>query len=145
MRSVSSVPDSHASSAAGETLVILGSHGRTGSSSGTSRLPLGALRARGGSGLDRAAGAGGGGIKEGGYGVPHRIRWQSAAGPRTLVLETVRPGGFGHEDRSDRAGILLRAYEDYATLPRHVRAVDVGAFRKGGPAISLGEAARSSC
>jgi Phosphotransferase enzyme family len=83
---------------------------------------------------------GGGGIKEGGYGVPHRIRWQGAAGPRTLVLETVRPGPFGHEDRSDRGGIVLRAYEDYATLPRHVRAVDVGAFREDGPAISLGGA-----
>ena len=81
-----------------------------------------------------------GGIKEGGYGVPYRIRWDSAAGPRTLVLETVRPGGFGHEDRSDRAGLLLRAYEDYGALPRHVRAVDVGAFRENGPAVSLGDA-----
>ena len=75
-----------------------------------------------------------GGIKEGGYGVPHRVSWEGASGPRTLVLETVRPGPFGHEDPSDRAGILLRAYEDYGTLPRHVRAVDVGAFRGSGPA-----------
>ena len=75
-----------------------------------------------------------GGIKEGGYGVPHRVSWDGASGPRTLVLETVRPGPFGHEDPSDRAGILLRAYEDYGTLPRHVRAVDVGAFRGSGPA-----------
>lgn len=79
-----------------------------------------------------------GAIKEGGYGVPYRIRWESAAGPQSLVLETVRPGAFGHEDRSDRAGILLRAYEDYGTLPLHVRAVDVGAFRGDGPAVSLG-------
>lgn len=79
-----------------------------------------------------------GGIKEGGYGVPHRVSWEGPSGPRTLVLETVRPGPFGHEDPSDRAGILLRAYEDYGALPRHVRAVDVGAFREGGPAVSLG-------
>jgi hypothetical protein len=79
-----------------------------------------------------------GGIKEGGYGVPHRVSWNFASGPRTLVLETVRPGPFGHEDPSDRAGILLRAYEDYGTLPRHVRAVDVGAFRETGAAVSLG-------
>lgn len=79
-----------------------------------------------------------GGIKEGGYGVPHRVSWDGASGPRTLVLETVRPGPFGHEDPSDRAGILLRAYEDYGTLERHVRAVDVGAFRGSGPAVSLG-------
>jgi streptomycin 6-kinase len=84
--------------------------------------------------------AAGGGIKKGGYGVPHRIRWSGAAGPRTLVLETVRPGPFGHEDKSDRAGIVLRAFDDYATLPGHVRAVDVGAFREGEPAVSLGGA-----
>ena len=79
------------------------------------------------------------GIKQGGYGVPHRIRWTAASGERTLVLETVRPGPFGHEERADRAGILVRAYDDYGTLPRHVPAVDVGAFRPGG-AVSLGEA-----
>lgn len=80
-----------------------------------------------------------GGIKEGGYGVPYLVRWSTPAGPRTLVLETVRPGQFGHEDRADRAGILLRAYEDYGRLARHVVAVDVGAFRKGGAAVSLGD------
>ena len=59
--------------------------------------------------------------------------------PRTLVLETVRPGQFGHEDRSDRAGIVLRAFDESPALPRHVAAVDVGAFRERGPAIGLGD------
>ncbi len=80
-----------------------------------------------------------GGIKEGGYGVPYLVRWREAQGPRALVLETVRPGQFGHEDRSDRAAILLRAFEEYGSLPRHVAAVDVGALREGAPAISLGD------
>lgn len=80
-----------------------------------------------------------GGVKEGGYGLPYLVSWPTRSGLSRWVLETVRPGGFGHEDRADRAGILLRAYEDYRTLPRHVAAVDVGAFRKGGPAISLGD------
>ena len=79
------------------------------------------------------------GVKEGGYGVPFRVRWQAGANFRTLVLETVRPGPFGHEDRSDRAGILLRAFDEYGSLPRHVAAVDVGAFRADGPAVSLGD------
>jgi Phosphotransferase enzyme family len=79
------------------------------------------------------------GVKEGGYGVPYRVRWDEDGRPRTLVLETVRPGQFGHEDRSDRAGIVLRAFDESSILPRHVSAVDVGAFRENGPAISLGE------
>jgi streptomycin 6-kinase len=78
------------------------------------------------------------GVKEGGYGVPYRVSWQAQGRSRTLVLETVRPGQFGHEDRSDRAGILLRAFDEYGSLPGHVAAVDVGAFRADGPAVSLG-------
>jgi hypothetical protein len=77
------------------------------------------------------------GVKEGGYGIPYLVTWKGPSGPCRMVLETVRPGGFGHEDRADRAGILLRAFEDYGGLPRHVSAVDVGAFRKEGPAVSL--------
>ena len=79
------------------------------------------------------------GVKEGGYGMPYRVQWEDAGRPRTLVLETVRPGQFGHEDRSDRAGIVLRAFDEYPTLPRHVTAVDVGAFRENGPAVSLAD------
>jgi aminoglycoside phosphotransferase (APT) family kinase protein len=78
------------------------------------------------------------GIKQGGYGVPYRVSWKAGAATRTLVLETVRPGPFGHEDRSDRAGILLRAYDEFGSLARHVAAVDIGAFREDGPAVSLG-------
>ena len=77
------------------------------------------------------------GVKEGGYGVPYLVRWNGREGVRTLVLETVRPGAFGHEDRADRAGMQLRAFEDYNSLSRHVAAVDVGAFRDTGPAVSL--------
>jgi hypothetical protein len=81
--------------------------------------------------------AGGGEIKEGGYGVPYLVRWMGDGGPRELVLETVRPGQFGHEDACDRAGNLLRAAEDYGTLPRHVEVAGVGAFRPGKPVAAL--------
>lgn len=82
-------------------------------------------------------GGAGSGVKEGGYGVPYRVRWDAPEGPRTLVLETVRPGQFGHEDRSDRAALVLRAFDEYGGLPRHVAAVDVGAFRVAGPPVGL--------
>jgi plasmid stabilization system protein ParE len=84
----------------------------------------------------------GGTIKEGGYGVPYLIEWGAGRGARRFVLETVRPGQFGHEERADRAGILIRAFDDYGSLPRHVAAVDLGAFGKGrrGP-WSLGQTA----
>lgn len=76
-------------------------------------------------------------IKEGGYGIPWVVSWETASGPRRLVLETVRPGGFGHEDRADRAALVLRAFDDYGLLPGHVRPAGVGAFREGRAAVSL--------
>jgi hypothetical protein len=71
-------------------------------------------------------------VKEGGYGAPYLVRWPSAGGWRRLVLETVRPGAFGHEDRADRAAIVVRALDDFGGLPRHAAAVGAGAFRAGG-------------
>ncbi len=76
-------------------------------------------------------------IKQGGYGVPHIVRWPTAGGERRLVLETVRPGQFGHEDRADRAALVVRAFDDGPLLPGHVRPVDAGVLRRGGPAVSL--------
>jgi hypothetical protein len=84
--------------------------------------------------LVRPIAPGGVEIKEGGYGLPHLVSWKEGAAVRRLVLETVRPGEFGHEDRGDRAGIVVRALDDYEALPRHVRVVGAGALRKGGAA-----------
>ena len=67
-------------------------------------------------------------VKEGGYGNPYLIRWPSAGGFKRLVLETVRPGAFGHEDRADRASIVVRAQDDFAALPRHLPVLGAGAF-----------------
>lgn len=78
------------------------------------------------------------GAKGGGYGVPQLVSWRSASGERRYVLESVRPGGFGHEDRADRAALVLRALDDYGDLPQHVRAVDAGALSRVGPAVGLG-------
>lgn len=76
-------------------------------------------------------------VKEGCYGVPWLVTWSTPEGPRRVVLETVRPGGFGHEDRADRAGLVVRAFDDYGRLPGHVKPADFGVFREAGPAISL--------
>jgi aminoglycoside phosphotransferase (APT) family kinase protein len=77
------------------------------------------------------------GAKGGGYGVPQLVHWRSADGEHRYVLESVRPGGFGHEDRADRAALVLRALDDYGELPKHVRAVDAGALSRAGPAVGL--------
>jgi hypothetical protein len=75
-----------------------------------------------------------------GYGVPLRIDYALAGKPRRAVLETVRPGPFGHEHMADRAQLLLWAHGAFNRLPRHVPSLDVGAVRAEGALESLGSA-----
>jgi hypothetical protein len=74
-----------------------------------------------------------------GYGVPWLIEFNVRGEVRRMVLETMRPEGFGHDNFSDRAAILLLRHSTFNRLPRHVRSVDVGAFAGDGEGLkSLG-------
>ena len=79
--------------------------------------------------------------KQAGYGTPMLVEYESAKGERKrVVLHTMGPSHFGHEHVSDRAQILLWQKDTFNRLPRHVRALDVGAFAAGEALISLGAA-----
>jgi Phosphotransferase enzyme family len=89
----------------------------------------------------RVAPLGGGrqGEKGYGYGIPLRVDYQLDGLPRRGVIETVRPGPFGHEHMADRAQLMLSAHATFGRLPRHVASLDVGAVR-GGELVALGDA-----
>src|SRR5512147_1593 len=61
-----------------------------------------------------------------GYGIPLRVDYEMDGAPRRGVIESVRPGPFGHEHMADRAQQLLWAHRAFGHLPRHVRSLDVG-------------------
>ncbi|NIU81480.1 aminoglycoside phosphotransferase family protein, partial [Candidatus Bathyarchaeota archaeon] len=71
-------------------------------------------------------------LKEFGYGIPYQVSFVVKGELKRIVLETMRPEGFGHQHFSDRAGILLWQHSAFNQLPRHVRSVDVGAFTEEG-------------
>ncbi|HEU4353618.1 MAG TPA: aminoglycoside phosphotransferase family protein [Burkholderiales bacterium] len=75
-----------------------------------------------------------------GYGIPLRVDYTLDGAPRRTVVETVRPGPFGHEHMADRAQSLLWAHGAFPTLPRHVASLDVGAVRSSGELVPLGSA-----
>lgn len=75
-----------------------------------------------------------------GYGVPVRVDYESAGERKKAVLHTMSPGPFGHEHMADRARVLLWSHQAFNKLPRHVRSLDVGAFRPDGTLMSLAEA-----
>ena len=73
-----------------------------------------------------------------GYGIPLRVDYSLDGAPRRAVVETVRPGPFGHEHMADRAQSLLWAHGAFHKLPRHVASLDVGAVRSSGELVPLG-------
>src|SRR5262245_55377446 len=79
-------------------------------------------------------------IKEYGYGTPIQIDYQHDGKKQRAVLHTICPGPFGHEHMADRAQMALWDYHAVNLLPRHVRAIDAGAFRRNGIAVALGDA-----
>jgi Phosphotransferase enzyme family len=75
--------------------------------------------------------------KAAGYGAPLRIDVQVAGVSRSLVLHTALSNEFGHDRRSDRAAEMLLASDTTALIPRHVKLLDVGAYRANGSTVSL--------
>ncbi|GMV40630.1 MAG: hypothetical protein AMXMBFR64_23460 [Myxococcales bacterium] len=76
-------------------------------------------------------------VKGLGYGVPLLVELRRGHTTERLVLETVRPGAYGHEHMADRAQGVLWAYDAFNRLPGHVEAVDVGAVMQDGSLLSL--------
>jgi hypothetical protein len=79
-----------------------------------------------------------GDAKRYGYGEAVRLDCRVDGEPRRAVLQTVRPGPFGHQRMADRAAILLWSHGAYNRQPRHVRSYDVGGFAEGDALVSLG-------
>lgn len=79
-------------------------------------------------------------LKGFGYGFPYVIEFKVRGEVKRVVLETMRPGWFGHDFPSDRAQVLLWQHSVFNKLPQHVRSVDVGAFTADGKGLkSLGD------
>lgn len=78
-------------------------------------------------------------LKGFGYGVPYVIEFRVKGEIKRVVLETIKPLGFGHDFPSDRAQILLWQHSAFNKLPQHVGSIDVGAFTTDGKHLkSLG-------
>ncbi len=85
-------------------------------------------------------GAASGAAKGYGYGHPVMVEFEVGGEERRAVLETTSPGPFGHEHMADRAQMMLWDHRAYNNLPRHARALDVGAFDREGRLHSAGDA-----
>src|SRR6478672_9854838 len=75
-----------------------------------------------------------------GYGTPVKLTFRIGRRVRSAVLQTMKPGPFGHEHMADRAQAMLWDYDSYGRLPGHVKALDVGAFDAKQTLFSLAQA-----
>ena len=80
-------------------------------------------------------------LKGFGYGRPYQITFSLDGVLKSVVLSSMRrEGGFGHDHFSDRAQILIWQHATFGSLPRHVRAFDVGYFTRDGSMRSARDA-----
>jgi hypothetical protein len=79
--------------------------------------------------------------KDIGYGQPLRVVVTDARGAtRQLVFHVERPNDYGHDRRADRAADVLLAWDTFPLVPRHAKALDVGAITSAGELRPLGDA-----
>jgi hypothetical protein len=75
--------------------------------------------------------------KGAGYGAPLRLDVRLGERSLALVLHTATANDFGHDRRADRAAEVLLAADTFGELPRHVRVLDVGAYKNADDFVSL--------
>lgn len=73
-----------------------------------------------------AGGTTGSTSKAAGYGLPMRIVLREGEARRELVWRVAAANDFGHDRRADRAAGAIQAFDDFAQMPQHVKAVDLG-------------------
>ena len=78
------------------------------------------------------------GLKSFGYGRPVLARFHSGGDDHAVVVRTMAPDPFGHDRRADRGDAMLLSFDTFNTIPRHIRAVDVGAFCADGEMLPMG-------
>jgi Phosphotransferase enzyme family len=82
---------------------------------------------------------GDGAAKPDGYRTSVRVDVQVGGLLRGFVLHTAMSNHFGYERRADRAAEMLLSSDTSASIPRHVKVIDVGAYRTDGGSVSLRE------
>jgi aminoglycoside phosphotransferase (APT) family kinase protein len=66
------------------------------------------------------------------------IELKTDRGTTSYVVKSLIPEGFGHDYPSDRAAVFLLDLDEFNTLPKHIKALDVLAEIENGSVKSIG-------
>ncbi len=80
-------------------------------------------------------------LGSGWHGTGYEMVYKVGGRQKSVILRTLRPGGFSHDFSSDRAAVFILQNELSENIPKHIQSVDVGAYTPQGKLISIGRAA----
>ncbi|MBI5187985.1 MAG: phosphotransferase [Nitrospirae bacterium] len=72
------------------------------------------------------------------HGTGFLVEFDTNEGEKSYVLKDLSPEGLGHDNPSDRVSVFLWALDNYNTLPKHIKAIDVVALHDNGSLHSIG-------
>ncbi|MBE0426249.1 MAG: phosphotransferase [Nitrospirae bacterium] len=72
------------------------------------------------------------------HGTGFLIEVETEKGKKQYVIKDLAPEGLGHDNPSDRASVFLWALDNYNSLPKHIKAIDVIAQHEDGSIHSIG-------
>jgi len=76
-------------------------------------------------------------LGSGAHGTGFSLIFDTPGGRKEYILKSLATGGLGHEYPSDRAAVFLLAFNEYGTLPRHVKPLDVLSLQADGSVKSI--------
>jgi aminoglycoside phosphotransferase family enzyme len=76
-------------------------------------------------------------LGSGWHGTGYKISYLKGGEKKIVILRTLKPEGFSHDYKADRARVFLLQHELSKNIRDHIRSLDVGGYRKDRSLVSL--------
>ncbi|GBE36154.1 phosphotransferase enzyme family protein [bacterium BMS3Bbin07] len=76
-------------------------------------------------------------LGSGAHGTGFSLTFDTPGGQKEYVIKSLAAEGLGHDYPSDRAAVFLLAFDEYGTLPRHIKPLDVLSLQADGSVKSI--------
>ncbi len=77
-------------------------------------------------------------LGSGWHGTGYKIAYNIDGEEKIVILRTLKPAGFSHDYKSDRAKVFILQHTLSKNIPNHIKSLDVGGYNKDGSLVSLG-------
>lgn len=78
-------------------------------------------------------------LGSGWHGTGYKIKYKTNGEEKIVILRTLRPEGFSHDYKADRAKVFILQHWLSKRVPKHIKSLDVGGYNKDGSLVSLAD------